>query len=170
MSDEVSVQYSTDEQVLETVVNQARVLAGGLPGALSRLTVTVGAHRVDIEWQAPTVVASAAPLAALGTVVVPESAVVAEPTIGDAVTAPLVGTFYMAPEPGAAPFVSVGDVVEAGQQLAIIEAMKIMNRIDAERAGKVVKILVGDGEMVEFGQELIFIDPDDLDSGRGSDG
>jgi acetyl-CoA carboxylase biotin carboxyl carrier protein len=168
MSDEVSVRYSTDEQVLETVVNQARVLAGGLPGALSRLTVTIGAHRVDIEWQAPTAVAHAAPLAAA--VVLPEVAVVAEPSIGDAVTAPLVGTFYLAPEPGAAPFVSVGDVVEAGQQLAIIEAMKIMNRIDAERAGKVVKILVGDGEMVEFGQELIFIDPDDLDSGRGSDG
>jgi acetyl-CoA carboxylase biotin carboxyl carrier protein len=166
MSDEVSVQYSTDEQVLETVVNQARVLAGGLPGSLSRLTVTIGAHRVDIEWQATTgVVHTAAPVAA---VVMPDVAVVAEPTIGDAVTAPLVGTFYMAPEPGAAPFVSVGDVVEAGQQLAIIEAMKIMNRIDAERAGKVVKILVGDGEMVEFGQELIFVDPDDLDSGLGS--
>jgi acetyl-CoA carboxylase biotin carboxyl carrier protein len=169
MSDEVSVQHSTDEQVLETVVNQARVLAGGLPGALSKLTVTIGASRVDIEWQAPTVVAHAA-AAPLATVLVPATEVVVEPTIGDAVTAPLVGTFYMSPEPGAAPFVSVGDVVEAGQQLAIIEAMKIMNRIDAERAGKVVKILVGDGEMVEFGQELIFIDPDDLDSGRGSDG
>jgi acetyl-CoA carboxylase biotin carboxyl carrier protein len=71
------------------------------------------------------------------------------------VRAPLVGTFYVAPHPGAAPFVAVGDAVAAGQPLAIIEAMKLMNRIDAEAAGTVREILVADGAPVEFDQPLI---------------
>jgi acetyl-CoA carboxylase biotin carboxyl carrier protein len=80
-----------------------------------------------------------------------------------AVVAVLVGTFYRSPEPGAAAFVEVGDVVEEGQDIAIIEAMKVMNRIQADRAGRVAEILVQDGEMVEFEQRLIILEPVDAE-------
>ncbi len=74
------------------------------------------------------------------------------------VTAPMVGTLYMSPEPGATPFISVGDAVEIGQTLFIIEAMKTMNPIAAPRSGKVVRILVQDGHPVEFGEPLAIIE------------
>lgn len=74
------------------------------------------------------------------------------------VTAPIVGTFYRAPQPGAEPFVEVGQRVEAGQNLAIVEAMKLMNPIKSEWAGTVREVLVADGQSVEFGQPLMFID------------
>ncbi len=77
----------------------------------------------------------------------------------------LVGTFYRQGEPGAPPFVEVGDVVEEGQDVAIIEAMKVMNHIQADRAGRVAEILVENGEMVEFEQRLIILEP--LDSVEG---
>ena len=79
---------------------------------------------------------------------------------GHAILAPLVGTFYRAGQPGAKPFVEEGDVVDAGQQVGIVEAMKLMNRVDADVAGRVVKILAGDGEWVEFEQVLMVIEPD----------
>jgi acetyl-CoA carboxylase biotin carboxyl carrier protein len=76
-----------------------------------------------------------------------------------AIKSPLVGTFYRAPAPGAEPFVKEGDIVEPGQVVAIVEAMKVMNEIEADRRGRVVKILVEDGEPVEYGQELIHLIP-----------
>ncbi|GAA2208730.1 hypothetical protein GCM10009850_041880 [Nonomuraea monospora] len=75
------------------------------------------------------------------------------------VCAPMVGTFYWAPEPGAAPFVAVGDTVEKGQQVGIVEAMKLMNPIEADVSGEVVEILVPDGTPVEYGQKLIAVAP-----------
>jgi acetyl-CoA carboxylase biotin carboxyl carrier protein len=82
----------------------------------------------------------------------------AEPEIaGDAVNSPMVGTVYLQPEPGAAPFVRVGDMVSEGQTLLIIEAMKTMNPIPAPRAGRVVQMLVADGQPVEFGEPLAVI-------------
>jgi oxaloacetate decarboxylase (Na+ extruding) subunit alpha len=75
------------------------------------------------------------------------------------VEAPMVGTFYRAPEPGAAPFVEEGDVVAPGQTLCILEAMKLMNHVKAELAGIVRKIAVGNGESVEFGQLLFELEP-----------
>ncbi|GAB6156893.1 acetyl-CoA carboxylase biotin carboxyl carrier protein [Desulfotomaculum varum] len=74
-----------------------------------------------------------------------------------AVTAPMVGTFYRSPAPDADPFVKVGDVVQAGQTLCIIEAMKLMNEIEAETAGEIVEILVENGQPVEYGQKLFLI-------------
>lgn len=76
-----------------------------------------------------------------------------------AVRAPLVGTFYRAPEPGSAPFVEVGDIVTRGQHVGIIEAMKLMNMIEADRDGRIVELLVADGSPVEFDQPLVLIDP-----------
>lgn len=75
-----------------------------------------------------------------------------------AVTSPMVGTVYLAPEPGATPFIAVGDAVETGQTLFIVEAMKTMNPIAAQRSGKVVRILVSDGQPVEFGEPLAIIE------------
>ena len=75
------------------------------------------------------------------------------------VTAPMVGTFYRAPEPGAPPFVAIGQKVVAGTIVCIIEVMKLMNSIAAEQPGVVSHILVQDGEPVEFGQVLLVIEP-----------
>jgi len=75
-----------------------------------------------------------------------------------AVTSPMVGTVYMAPEPGASPFVTVGATVTEGQTILIIEAMKTMNQIPAPRAGTIKRILVGDGSPVEFGAPLMIIE------------
>ncbi|MCS6875851.1 MAG: acetyl-CoA carboxylase biotin carboxyl carrier protein [Aquificaceae bacterium] len=74
------------------------------------------------------------------------------------IKSPLVGTFYRSPSPGAPPFVEVGDIVSPGQVLCIVEALKVMNEIESDVAGKVVKILVENGETVEYGQPLFLID------------
>lgn len=82
----------------------------------------------------------------------------AGPDLSNAVTSPMVGTVYLAPEPGMANFVGPGDVVEEGQIILIIEAMKTMNRIPAPRSGKVRAVLVGNSEPVEFGEPLMIIE------------
>ena len=74
------------------------------------------------------------------------------------VISPMVGTAYLGPEPGARPFVDVGSEVQLGQALLIIEAMKTMNQIPAPRAGKVVQILIADGQPVEFGEPLMIVE------------
>ena len=76
---------------------------------------------------------------------------------GDVVNSPMVGTVYLQPEPGAPAFVRVGDTVAEGQTLLIIEAMKTMNPIPAPRAGRILEMLVGDGQPVEFGEPLAVI-------------
>jgi acetyl-CoA carboxylase biotin carboxyl carrier protein len=73
------------------------------------------------------------------------------------VRSPIVGTFYEAPSPGAPPFSKVGDVVEVGQVLCIVEAMKLMNEIESDVAGEIVKKLVANGQPIEYGQELFAI-------------
>ena len=75
------------------------------------------------------------------------------------VKSPIVGTFYEAPSPGTPPFVQVGDTVREGQVLCIIEAMKLMNEIEADVAGEIVKKLVANGQPIEYGQELFVIRP-----------
>ncbi|PWR09773.1 acetyl-CoA carboxylase biotin carboxyl carrier protein, partial [Micromonospora acroterricola] len=90
----------------------------------------------------------------------PPAALIRPPVPGRAtVRAPIVGTFYRAPEPGAAPFVAVGDLVRPGQPVAIVEAMKLMNEVSADRAGRVAAILVEDGQPVEYDQPLVELDP-----------
>lgn len=100
---------------------------------------------------------AAAPAAAVET---PSPTEVAEPDDeGTAVTAPMVGSYYSAPSPGSPPFVQVGDRVSIGDTLCVIEAMKMMNQIDAEVAGTIKSIRVQNGEPVEYGQILLVIDP-----------
>jgi acetyl-CoA carboxylase biotin carboxyl carrier protein len=114
-----------------------------------------------------TVVASApGPVAAEGANSAPanvsEAAAKTAESNGDLlmVTAPIVGTFYGSPSPGSPPFVELGDRVESGQILCIIEAMKLMNEIEAENAGVVTKRFVSNGQPVEYGEALFAIRPD----------
>ena len=74
------------------------------------------------------------------------------------ITAPMVGTFYASPSPGAKPFVEIGDEIKVGQVLCIIEAMKMMNQIEADKAGRVTSIMARNGDPVEFGQPLFVVE------------
>ena len=86
------------------------------------------------------------------------AAAAARAALDQAVTAPMVGTFYASPAPGAKPFVELGSEVKPGDVLCIIEAMKMMNQIESDKAGKVVSILAKNGDPVEFGQPLFVIE------------
>ena len=77
---------------------------------------------------------------------------------GTPITSPMVGAFYAAQSPGSEPYVKVGDVVKAGQVVCIVEAMKLMNEIESEVSGKVVQICVEDGQSVEYGQVLMYVE------------
>lgn len=98
-----------------------------------------------------------APVAAPAPAVASPAPAAAAPREGDVLKAPMVGTFYRAPSPGAAPFVEVGQSVQEGQPLCIIEAMKLLNEIEAEKSGVIKEILVDNGEPVEYGQPLFVI-------------
>lgn len=93
---------------------------------------------------------------------VPQQASMSSDTIAHshpgAVTSPMVGTVYLQAEPGAAPFVSKGSTVKAGDTLVLIEAMKVMNPIKADKSGTITHIMVGDGEPVEYGDVLVVIE------------
>jgi acetyl-CoA carboxylase biotin carboxyl carrier protein len=101
--------------------------------------------------QAPVAVA---PVAASASAPAPAAP---EVPAGHAVKAPMVGTFYRAPNPGASPFVEVGQAVKEGEPLCIIEAMKLLNEIEADKSGVIKEILVENGEPVEYGQPLFII-------------
>ncbi|HEY5105348.1 MAG TPA: acetyl-CoA carboxylase biotin carboxyl carrier protein [Caulobacteraceae bacterium] len=77
---------------------------------------------------------------------------------GEMIKSPMVGTVYLQPQPGAEPFVKIGDAVAAGQTLLLVEAMKTMNPITAPRAGRILELLVGDSQPVEFGEPLVVIE------------
>jgi acetyl-CoA carboxylase biotin carboxyl carrier protein len=99
---------------------------------------------------APAAVAAAAPVAEAGA---------PKPKPNEhVITAPMVGTFYGSPSPGAKAFVEIGDEVKVGQVLCIIEAMKMMNQIEADRAGRVTSIMARNGDPVEFGQPLFVVE------------
>jgi acetyl-CoA carboxylase biotin carboxyl carrier protein len=94
-----------------------------------------------------------------GTTTPPAAAAPAPQEDLHAVKSPIVGTFYEAPSPGAPPFVKVGDTVEVGQVLCIVEAMKLLNEIESDVAGEIVKKLATNGQPIEYGQELFAIRP-----------
>ena len=114
-------------------------------------------HRAQPQLQT----VSAAPAAALAAPeAAPAAAVAAAPVEekGHTVTSPMVGTFYRSASPGANPFVEVGSVVKEGDPICIIEAMKIMNEIEADKSGTVTRILCENGQAVEFGQPLLIVE------------
>jgi acetyl-CoA carboxylase biotin carboxyl carrier protein len=124
---------------------------------LSEIEYAVGERRIRVARNnggaAVTMVAPAMPAAAAAPLAV---SAVAEPA--GAVKSPMVGTAYLGPQPGASPFIAVGDTVREGQTMFIIEAMKVMNQIPAPRAGRVAQILVADATPVEFGQILAVLE------------
>jgi acetyl-CoA carboxylase biotin carboxyl carrier protein len=106
--------------------------------------------------QLARLMASAAPVQAAPAMAVPAAAAAPEVAL-HRVKSPIVGTFYESPSPGSAPFVKVGDVVEVGQVLCIVEAMKLMNEIESDAAGEIVERIASSGQPVEYGQPLFAI-------------
>jgi acetyl-CoA carboxylase biotin carboxyl carrier protein len=107
----------------------------------------------------PHMMPAGAPVAQPSPGAVPADAAAAKPRANEhVVTAPMVGTFYAAPSPGAKAFVEIGDEVKVGQVLCIIEAMKMMNQIESDKAGRVTSIMARNGDPVEFGQPLFVIE------------
>lgn len=133
---------------------------------VSELEITEADGKVRIVKSPPPSAQPAAPMAIpaspapAGPVAVPPSvAPAAEPVAsGHTVKSPMVGTFYRSASPGAKPFVEIGGEIKEGEPICIIEAMKIMNEIEADKSGTVTQILVQNGQAVEFGQPLYIIE------------
>ncbi|WP_411359620.1 acetyl-CoA carboxylase biotin carboxyl carrier protein [Pseudidiomarina salilacus] len=118
-----------------------------------------GAHAAPMHYQAAPMQMAQAPAPAAPAPAPAAAEPAAEPELsGHIVRSPMVGTFYAAPAPGASDFVSVGQQVKAGDTLCIVEAMKMMNQIEADKGGVVKQILVENGEPVEFDQPLFIIE------------
>ena len=136
---------------------------------VAELEITEGEDRVRIVNRPGTPVAqtvTVAPPAVLPAAVAQPAAPAAAPapaapepqTNSRSITSPMVGTFYRAPSPGAAPFVEVGDTVKKGQVIGIIEAMKLLNEVEADQDGVVTGFAVENGQPVEFGQPLLILE------------
>jgi acetyl-CoA carboxylase biotin carboxyl carrier protein len=129
---------------------------------IAELEITEGEGKVrtvKCSQAMQPVAAAPEPIAAPAAPVAAAAAAPAAPAapVGHTVKAPMVGTFYRSPNPGAAPFVEVGQTVKEGEPLCIIEAMKLLNEIEADKAGVIKEILVENGEPVEYGQPLFVI-------------
>jgi acetyl-CoA carboxylase biotin carboxyl carrier protein len=148
--------------LIRSVWEEARDLIKRLEGStVQRFSVQAGDTRIEIERGAGHAAAAVAP-ASSGPVAAPAAAPAEEVAEADGrhpIVAPLVGTFYRAAQPGAKPFVEEGDVVDEGQTVAIVEAMKLMNQVKADQAGKVAEILCSDGDWVEFEQPIMYLEP-----------
>lgn len=153
-----------EDRLMARLREQASRLVAEVDGPLRRIRMRSGGAVLEIEWHGVPAVVTSGPPDPAGSPTYPVVAVAGVPAVGatptetgsrESVVSPMVGTFYRAAEPGAAPFVEVGDLVEPGQVIGIVEAMKLMNHITAEHAGKVAEVLVGNGEPVEFNQPLI---------------
>ncbi len=148
-------------------LDEIRQLVSLITGSdLSELTVEAGDVKIAIKKGSPLLVTSGAVAAQTLLPVPPPAPAEATPVTpaertDDSiykVRAPMVGTFYRAPSPDSPPFVEVGTSIEPGQTLCIIEAMKLMNQIEAENGGRVRRILVNNGEPVDFGQVLMEVE------------
>jgi len=138
----------------ETGLSEIEVEQGALKIRVAKTLTAAAVHHVA----APAPVAMAAPAPAAAPASAPTPAAAPARASGDEVKSPMVGTIYLQANPGSPAFVKVGDTVEVGQTLFIVEAMKTMNPIPAPRAGKVVEILVDDAQPVEFGEPLAIIE------------
>jgi len=143
------------DDVLAAVRKTAAELLAKSPVPPSTLNVRAGDVSVEMGW-APAA-PGATPAAAAPVAVAPAPEVPA----GETLNAATVGVFYRSPSPGAPPFVSEGDEITSGQQVAIIEAMKLMLPVEADKGGLVAEVLVADGEAVEYGQPLFRLAAED---------
>lgn len=157
--DKAAAKFSSEDSALvrelallldETSLTEIEIERAGL-----RLRV---ARNISVAATMPVPLAHAAPVPVAAAAAAPATTAADMSKHPGAVTSPMVGTAYWAPEPGAKPFVEVGSKVSVGQTLLIIEAMKTMNQIPSTRAGTVTQILVEDGQPVEFGEPLVIIE------------
>lgn len=141
-----------DERSTEALIGAVRELIALMgKGGISELDLTSGDVSIRLRGAQGATVAVPTPAPANGS-----SAPVEPPADeGHVITAPMIGTFYAAPAPGEDPFVQIGDEVEVGQVVGIIEAMKIMNEIISDSAGVVAEVLVDNAQAVEYGSPLI---------------
>ena len=142
------------ELLEESGLSELEITEGEESIRISRSTTST-AVQYTLPPQPPPAASAATPVAGRAAGTAPAS----EEPDGHRVLSPMVGTYFEAPSPGADPFVKIGDQVQAGDTLCIIEAMKMMNQIEADVAGKVVAALARNGEPVEFGQPLFIIGP-----------
>ena len=126
---------------------------------LSEIYLKDGEKEISIRKENTAVAASVAPVATVPVAAPASNESAAKPEKkGRSITSPMVGTFYKASSPDAKPFVELGTTVKEGQVVCIIEAMKLMNEIEADVSGKVIEICVEDGQPVEFGQVLMYVE------------
>ncbi|WP_433429247.1 acetyl-CoA carboxylase biotin carboxyl carrier protein [Nonomuraea sp. CA-141351] len=146
----------SNSEALRLLREEVSRLVMTVPGPMASVSVRAGECALEVTWAhqtpAPAVQESAPPPPLVEE---PPDALIKE------VVAPVVGTFYLAPEPGAPRFVHKGDRVEPGQTVGIVEAMKLMNPVTSEWVGEVVEVLIGNAEPVEFGQALVRIRKDE---------
>lgn len=129
--------------------------------SLTEISLEDGEQAITIRKElmaAPVATAVSAPVQAAITQAAPASTPVAEVKKGKPITSPMVGTFYTSPAPDAKPFIVVGKTISQGDVVCIIEAMKLMNEIESEFSGTITEICVKDGQPVEFGQVLMYIE------------
>lgn len=150
MDDQNNQPSGTTDGVIEAVRELITMMS---KGGINELDLSTGDVTVRLRSGAPYAAVSnpAAPVVIQQSL---ESAFVEEPE-GNLITAPMIGTFYSAPAPGEPPFVQVGDEIEVGQVIGIIEAMKIMNEIVADHAGFIAETLVENAQPVEYGSPLL---------------
>lgn len=154
----MNIDYKELKEILK-LVNEAEITEFNLEVGDFKIGIKKGGAEPVLVHAAPAPQVTHMPAAAaVGT---PATAVKKEEIGADLIkiTSPMVGTFYRSPSPDADPFVQIGDQVAIGQTACIIEAMKLMNDITADKSGKVVQILVKDGEPVEYGQVLMLLEP-----------
>lgn len=138
------------EETMKALCQGLAEAVAAAPRLPSKASVRFGYACLEVHWSDAPTVAATEPSTSEGPPI----------ETGHVVKAELVGRFYRAPEPGAKPFVEVGDVVAPDTQVGIVEAMKLMNPVVAEVSGRVTKILVGDAEPVEYGRPLLVIEPE----------
>jgi len=136
---ELAVRHNLAELEVEAAGTRIRIVREHAPAASGPRVEAAPATATPLQQPAPESVESTAHLLT--------------------VEAPMVGTFYRAPKPDAPPFVTEGDVVKEGQVICIVEAMKLMNEIESKVAGRIAKVVVENGQPVEFGQALFLVEP-----------
>ena len=153
-----------DLKSLIKMVTETDITEFELEAAEEKIRIKRGCAAPVVQYQAaqpmvamqPAMVQAAAPAAPAAPV---EAAAPAARAKGNEITSPIVGTFYRAPAPDAAPYVEVGQIVEKGQVLCIVEAMKLMNEIEAEYRCKIVEMCKENAQPVEFGEALFIVEP-----------
>ena len=133
--------------------------------SLTEISLEDGEQAITIRKDLPEVIQTVAAAPQVSSPSLPQTAPLAAPAPaaapakkGTPITSPMVGTFYKSPSPDAAPFVEVGKTIKQGDVVCIVEAMKLMNEIESEVAGKITEICVEDGQPVEFGQVLMYVE------------